>query len=117
MYKTVFRVSYDPVTLRVIARLTDGYGNPLQGKIIDFYYSYNGVLFNYIDSDVTDYNGTASVEHVTDKRTWYRAVLLGDDIYDGSSAITTFTPRRVVLRPLMWRFKRTVYIYMVRRPR
>ena len=110
-------VSYDPVTLIVIARLTDGYGNPLQGKIIDFYYSYDGVMFNYIDSGVTDYNGMASVEHVTDKRTWYRAVFLGNDIYDGSSATTTFTPRRVVLRPLIWRFKRTVYIYMVRKPR
>jgi len=109
--------SYDPVTLRVVARLTDSGGNPLQGKIIDFYYSYDGVLFNYIDSGVTDYNGTASVEHVTDKRTWYRAVFSGDDLYDGSSAMTTFTPRRAVLRPIIWRFKRTVYIYVVGKPR
>jgi len=78
------------VTLQLLATLTDGV-NPLPGKTINFYYSYDGETYTLISSEVTDDNGQASTTHETSVTTWYKAVFPGDETYDGSSAVRKYT--------------------------
>jgi len=77
------------VTLQLIATLTDG-TNPLSGKTIEFYYSYDGVTYNLISSEVTDSNGRASTTHETEQTTWYKAVFSGDEFYESSEAVRKY---------------------------
>jgi len=78
------------VTLQLTATLTDG-TNPLSGKTIKFYYSYDGVTYNLISSEVTNSNGQASTTHETEQTTWYKAVFEGDDTYEPSEAVQKYT--------------------------
>jgi len=65
---------------------------PLNGKTINFYYSYDGTTWSLIGSQATNDKGQASVEHQTSKTTYYKAEFPGDPEYEPSSAIATYTP-------------------------
>jgi len=77
------------VTLKLTATLTTD-GTPLSGKTINFYYSYDGSTWTFIGSATTDASGQASITHVTDRTTYYRAVFPGDPDYEPSSATATY---------------------------
>ena len=83
------------VTVQLLATLTDGV-NPLEGKPIDFYYSYDGETYNLISSEVTDENGQASTTHETEQTIWYKAVFSGDETYEASEAIQKYVIEAVV---------------------
>ena len=75
------------VTLQLEAVLKDINGNPLSGKPINFYYSYDQETWNLIATVNTDSNGKATATHETTKTTYYKAVFEGDDVYESSSAL------------------------------
>jgi len=79
-------------TVELIAKLTDSSGNPLSGKTITFYYSYDGVNYTQIAQSTTDSSGTATTTHTTSQKTYYKASFAGDSQYDPSSATAVYTP-------------------------
>jgi len=79
------------VTLRLIATLKDINGNPLSGKPINFYYSYDQETWNLITTVNTDENGVATTTHETTQSTYYKAIFEGDDKYKPSSALKLLT--------------------------
>jgi hypothetical protein len=83
------------VTVKLVATLRDSSGNPLPGKLVSFSYSHDGISYTEIASVKTSADGTASTTHTTDKRTYYKAEFKGDDNYDPSIAIATYTPSGV----------------------
>lgn len=99
------------VTLQLIATLTDG-TNPLSSKTIKFYYSYDGVTYNLISSEVTDSYGQASITHETEQTTWYKAVFEGDDAYAPSEAEQKYTIE-VIIKVLEVGTQWGVYIWSV----
>jgi hypothetical protein len=79
-------------TIKLITKLVDSAGNPLPGKTITFYYSYDGVSYTQISQSVTDSTGTATATHTTSQKTYYKAYFAGDSQYDPSSATAVYTP-------------------------
>jgi len=78
------------VKLLLKAALKDGEGNPLSGKTIEFYYSYDKSTWNLIESKTTDENGECASQHETDKTTYYKARFPGDETYDEAEAIAEY---------------------------
>jgi len=80
-------------TLKLVATLTDGEGNPLSGKAIEFYRSSDGVNFTLITTKTTDSNGVAeTTDEVTSYGTYYyKARFPGDNTYEASEATVTYT--------------------------
>ena len=81
------------VTLKLTARLTDVDGNPLPNKTIEFYVSTDNVNFTLIDTRTTDSNGTAeTIYEAEEPGTYYfKARFPGDDMYEPSEAVTSYT--------------------------
>jgi len=81
------------LTLKLIATLKDGEGNPLGGKTIEFYKSTDGVNFYLIATKTTDSNGVAEVtDEITAFGTYYyKARFPGDETYDASEATASYT--------------------------
>jgi len=81
------------VTLQLTATLKDIDNNPLANKTINFYRSLDGVNYTLIDTKSTDTNGTATTtDEVTATGTYYyKAEFPGDDVYDYSSDVETYT--------------------------
>jgi len=79
------------VTLQLTATLKDINGNPLSGKPINFYYSYDQETWNLITTVNTDENGVATTTHETTQTTYYKAVFEGDDVYEPSEATASYT--------------------------
>ena len=79
------------VTLQLTATLKDINGNPLSGKPINFYYSYDQQTWNLIATVNTDVNGVATTTHETTQSTYYKAVFEGDDEYEPSEATASYT--------------------------
>jgi len=80
------------VNLKLIAKLTDIYGNPLSGKEIIFYYSLDGTNYAEITRSLTDPNGeaTATYTYTGFGTIWFKAVFLGDPDYEGSEAVVKY---------------------------
>ena len=78
------------VKLLLKATLKDGEGNPLSGKTIEFYYSYDKSTWNLIESKTTDENGECTSQHETDKTTYYKARFPGDETYEESEATAEY---------------------------
>ena len=78
--------------LKVVARLTDSSGNPLQGKTIYFYVSGDGSTWSPLTNVVTDSNGYASATYDANQKTWFKAEFKGDDIYEPASATAVWEP-------------------------
>jgi len=80
-------------TLKLTAKLTDGEGNPLSGKTIEFYKSTDGVNFTLIATKTTDTNGVAeTTDEITSYGTYYyKARFPGDETYEASEATATYT--------------------------
>ena len=78
------------VKLLLKATLKDGEGNPLSGKTIEFYYSYDKSTWNLIESKTTDENGECTSQHETDKTTYYKARFAGDETYEEAEAIAEY---------------------------
>jgi len=79
------------VTLQLTATLKDINGNPLAGKALDFYYSYDGATWSLIESKTTDSSGKASTTFSTTTKTYFKAEFKGDDEYEPSSALKLLT--------------------------
>jgi len=79
--------------LKLTAKLTDGEGNPLSGKTIEFYKSTDGVNFTLIATKTTDTNGVAeATDEVTSYGTYYyRARFPGDETHEASEATVSYT--------------------------
>jgi hypothetical protein len=79
------------VSVKLTATLTAD-GEPLQGKILEFYKSLDGVSFELIGTSVTDESGSASISLDVDQDTYFKAVFKGDEDYEGSeSDVVKFT--------------------------
>jgi len=79
-------------TVNLSATLKDNSGNPLEGKPIKFYYSYDGTNYTLIATVNTNASGIAETTHTTNEYTWYKAVFEGDDDYESSEDIATYNP-------------------------
>lgn len=80
------------VTLKLVAKLTDGSGNPLSGKTIEFYRSIDNVNFTLITTKTTDENGIAeTIDEVTSYGTYYyKARFPGDGTYEASEDVEVY---------------------------
>jgi len=80
-------------TLKLTARLTDGEGNPLSGKTIEFYKSTDNINFTLIAAKTTDENGAAeTTDEITSYGTYYyKARFPGDETYEASEATASYT--------------------------
>jgi len=79
-------------SLKLIARLTDLGGVPLQGKTIYFYYSTDGSTWINFVAVATDSNGYASATYDANQKTWFKAEFKGDSDYDPASATAVWEP-------------------------
>ena len=79
-------------SLKVVARLTDSGGAPLQGKTIYFYVSGDGSTWSPLTNAVTDSNGYASATYDANQKTWFKAEFKGDDFYEQASATAVWEP-------------------------
>jgi len=79
-------------TVNLSATLKDVNGNPLQGKPIKFYYSYNGTDYTLITTVNTNASGVAETTHTTDATTWYKAVFEGDEQCYPSEDVVVYSP-------------------------
>lgn len=82
-------------TVKVSAELNDINGNPLSNKTIKFYRSNDGETYNLIATETTNENGVAEItdEITSPGEYYYKAVFPGDDTYDASQAVTTYTEK------------------------
>jgi hypothetical protein len=71
----------------VVARLVDFDGSPLYGKVVHFYVSGDGSVWNYVGYSITDEDGYAYVTYEADSRTWFKAEFGGDEFYEASSEV------------------------------
>jgi hypothetical protein len=78
--------------IRLVARLTDSLGNPLQGKPIYFYYSSDGSTWVHIATVATDAGGYASTTYDASGKTWFKAEFKGDENYEPASATAVWEP-------------------------
>jgi len=78
--------------LKVVARLVDYGGAPLQGKTIYFYASGDGSTWSPLTNAVTDSNGYASATYDANQKTWFKAEFRGDDKYEPASATAVWEP-------------------------
>jgi len=78
--------------LKVVARLVDYGGAPLQGKPIYFYYSTDGSTWINFVAVATDSNGYASATYDANQKTWFKAEFKGDDFYEPASATAVWEP-------------------------
>jgi len=78
--------------LKVVARLVDYGGAPLQGKTIYFYVSSDGSTWSLLTSATTDSGGYASATYDANQKTWFKAEFRGDDIYELASATAVWEP-------------------------
>jgi len=79
-------------SLKLVARLTDSGGAPLQGKPIYFYYSTDGSTWINFVAVATDSSGYASTTYDASGKTWFRAEFKGDDLYEPVSATAVWEP-------------------------
>jgi len=79
-------------TVKLVARLTDWGGVPLQGKPIYFYYSTDGSTWINFVAVATDENGYASATYDANQKTWFKAEFKGDDFYEPASATAVWEP-------------------------
>ena len=79
------------VTLQLTATLKDINGNPLAGKPINFYYSYDQETWSLIKTESTDENGKATTTFETSKTTYFKACFEGDEDYEASEASASYT--------------------------
>jgi len=79
------------VTLQLEAVLKDINGNPLSGKPINFYYSYDQETWNLIETKTTDSNGKATTTFETSRTTYFKARFEGDEDYEASEATASYT--------------------------
>jgi len=82
--------------VQLVARLTDNNGNPLSGKTIYFYYSYDNKTWIQIGTSTTDTNGYAYMKHTTTMPTYYKASFQGDSSYQPSEAYAFYNPPLVI---------------------
>ena len=82
--------------VQLVARLTDNDGNPLSGKTIYFYYSYDNKTWTQIGTNTTNTNGYAYMRHTTTKPTYYKASFQGDSSYEPSEAYAFYSPPIVI---------------------
>ena len=78
--------------LKVVARLVDYGGAPLQGKTIYFYVSSDGSTWSLLTSATTDSGGYASATYDANQKTWFKAEFRGDDKYEPASATAVWEP-------------------------
>jgi len=80
-------------TLKLTATLSDGEGNPLANKTIEFYRSTDNVNFTLIDTKATDENGVAETtdEVISYGTYYYKARFPGDDTYEEAEATASYT--------------------------
>jgi len=90
----------DKVQLKAI--LTDADGNPLSGKLINFYKSYDGTTWELIDQKTTDSQGVAITDDMTDRSCYYKARFNGDEVYDSSEAIKYYQVKVPKPPPIAW---------------
>jgi hypothetical protein len=89
------------VVVRVVAKLVDSSGMPIQGRTIRFYASSDGSVWVLIGEASTDGGGYASVVYGTSGRTWFRASFEGDEYYESASAVAVWEPREEVCEPVV----------------
>jgi len=79
-------------TLKISATLTDVDGNPLNGKVIHFYKSIDGINFSLLATKVTDSNGKAEItDDIANPGTYYyKAEFPGDTDYLPSEVVTIY---------------------------
>jgi hypothetical protein len=86
------------VLLKVVAVITDFFGNPIQGKTVYFYVSGDGVNWELFAIAATDSGGFVSVEYDANQKTWFMVEFRGDDDYEPVSAVAVWEPCSPVLR-------------------
>jgi len=79
-------------SIKLVARLVDSGGAPLQGKPIYFYYSTDGSTWINFVAVATDSNGYASATYDANQKTWFKAEFKGDDFYEPASATAMWEP-------------------------
>jgi len=80
------------VRLKLTAKLTDAEGNPLAGKPIEFYKSYDKVTYTLIETKTTNTEGIAeTTDEIMFGTVHYKARFPGDETYESSEAEASYT--------------------------